>query len=282
MFVCGLLCFCNNKNAAENNIKTVNENNGYLKNVFDEINKNSALIRQPMEYYRDVVLRHSSSRGYVELLDMMELEYFIPGYLCFVVYWRTGEGYVYKLYTFKTLDNKGYKYRRASPAPAACGGLRGKPRGIKPFGSSLARSCPCKHGRDLAPFVNQQAIAEIYNLNNGWPLPYGKILTEKMPGVRFGDYLIVGDINDDSLNEIMAFSFGGFGNLFTIYGFDITANSIVKYCEIEYYFNYDEPFSPIEFGNDGMRILEIIDKESYDLAWNKYCWNELERRYRRK
>ncbi|MDR1095380.1 MAG: hypothetical protein LBL31_03225, partial [Spirochaetaceae bacterium] len=37
----------------------------------------------------------------------------------------------------------------------ACGGFRGKPRGIKPFVSSLAQSCPCKHGRDFAPFVNK-------------------------------------------------------------------------------------------------------------------------------
>ena len=29
-------------------------------------------------------------------------------------------------------------------------------KGILPFGSSLARSCPCKHGRDLAPFVNNK------------------------------------------------------------------------------------------------------------------------------
>ncbi len=29
-------------------------------------------------------------------------------------------------------------------------------RGIKPFVSSLARSCPRKRGRDLAPFVNKQ------------------------------------------------------------------------------------------------------------------------------
>ena len=27
-------------------------------------------------------------------------------------------------------------------------------KGINPFVSSLARSCPCKHGRDLALFVN--------------------------------------------------------------------------------------------------------------------------------
>ena len=30
-------------------------------------------------------------------------------------------------------------------------------RGIKPFVSSLARSCPRKRGRDLAPFVNKPA-----------------------------------------------------------------------------------------------------------------------------
>jgi hypothetical protein len=42
-------------------------------------------------------------------------------------------------------------------------GFRGKPRGIKPFGSSLARSCPCKHGRDLVPFVNKrQTNAHLY------------------------------------------------------------------------------------------------------------------------
>ena len=39
------------------------------------------------------------------------------------------------------------------PAPAAPSAA--EPRGIKPFGSSLVRSCPCKHGRDLTPFVNK-------------------------------------------------------------------------------------------------------------------------------
>jgi hypothetical protein len=125
----------------------------------------------------------------------------------------------------------------------------------------------------------QQIIAEIYNLNNGWPSPYTKILTENIPGKRFGDYLIITDINDDKRNEIMAFSFGSFGNLFAIYGFDVIANGLKKYCEIEYYFNYDEPFPPVEFRNDKIRILEIVDRESYDLAWNEYSWNVIERKY---
>jgi hypothetical protein len=233
VFIGTLLCFCNNKNIKENDIEIVNKNNEYLKNAFDEVDKNNSLINLPIEYYKNIILQHNSSRGYIELLDIMKVEYFIPGYLSFIAYWRTGEGYVYKLYTFTVFDN-------------------------------------------------QQTIAEIYNLNNGWPSPYRKILMEKIPGERFGDYLIVNDINDDKLNEIITFSFGSFGNLFTVYGFDIMANNITKYCEVEYYFNYDEPFPPIEFEKDRIRILEIIDKESYDLAWNEYNWNELEMEYNKK
>jgi ribosomal-protein-alanine N-acetyltransferase len=44
------------------------------------------------------------------------------------------------------------------PAPAAPSAA--KLRGIIPFGSSLVRSCPCKHGRDLTPFVNKGIATE--------------------------------------------------------------------------------------------------------------------------
>ena len=39
------------------------------------------------------------------------------------------------------------------PPPTAV--FRGKPWDIKPFDSSLARPCPCKHVRGLAPFGNK-------------------------------------------------------------------------------------------------------------------------------
>ena len=57
--------------------------------------------------------------------------------------------------------NKGYEYRRAEPCTRRLRRLSAAEReplvrrGIKPFVSSLARSCPCKHGRDFAPFVNK-------------------------------------------------------------------------------------------------------------------------------
>jgi hypothetical protein len=68
----------------------------------------------------------------------------------------------YFLFPFISLYNKGFNTAgqalhgsclRNNPKPAAA--FRSKLRGIKPFVSSLARSCPCKHGRDLAPFVNK-------------------------------------------------------------------------------------------------------------------------------
>ena len=52
----------------------------------------------------------------------------------------------------KTHDNK--RYYTAASNLRFDAAFRGKPQGIKPFVSSLARSCPRKRGRDLAPFVN--------------------------------------------------------------------------------------------------------------------------------
>jgi hypothetical protein len=53
------------------------------------------------------------------------------------------------------IRNKGYYTAGQALHPPPMAAFRGKPRGIKPFVSSLARSCPCKHGRDLALFVNK-------------------------------------------------------------------------------------------------------------------------------
>jgi hypothetical protein len=233
IFFCVLLFSCTKKDIIENDIKRENTNTMSLLNLFKELDKNKPLEKLSMEYYKNIILQHNSSRGYVDIINIFEVEYFIPGYLCFIVYWRTGEGYVYKLYAF---------------------GL----------------------------YNNEQKISEIYNLNNGWPSPYMEIIMERIPGKRLGEYLIIDDINDDQLNEIIGFSFGSFGSVFTIYGFDLTNNDITKYCEIQYFVNYDKPFTSIIFENGTIKILEIVDRENYDLMWNEYIWNEMERKYGKK
>jgi hypothetical protein len=227
-----IFCFislysCNKKYITDIKKEIVNDNNKNLKTYFNELDNKHKITKLSIDFYKNIILKHITSGRYIELLDIIEIDYFLPGYLNFIVYWRTGEGYVYKLYTFN----------------------------------------------------DEQKITEIYNLNNGWPSPYMKILMEKIKGEKFGDYMIISDINNDNLNEIIAFSFGSFGNLFSVYGFDMINNNIKKLCEIEYYFNYDNPFPPIENENNIIKILEIIDKENYDLVWNEYIWDEIEREY---
>jgi hypothetical protein len=65
------------------------------------------------------------------------------------------KGSFYRTYITGISANEWYQYCKASPAPSAYGVFCGKPQGIEPFGSSFARSCPCKHGHDLASFVNK-------------------------------------------------------------------------------------------------------------------------------
>ncbi len=75
------------------------------------------------------------------------------------------------LYSSNRIEgNKRYYTAGQSPAPATSN-LRfvvasaAELRGIKPFVSSLARSCPRKRGRDLAPFVNKLTDAEAELMN---------------------------------------------------------------------------------------------------------------------
>jgi uncharacterized membrane protein YbaN (DUF454 family) len=69
--------------------------------------------------------------------------------LLLVKYWF----FIFKIKTIKPC-NKRYNTAGQALHPPPAAAFRGKPRGIIPFGSSLAQSCPCKHGRDFAPFVN--------------------------------------------------------------------------------------------------------------------------------
>jgi hypothetical protein len=57
--------------------------------------------------------------------------------------------------------NEGYHTAGQALHPLPAAAFRGKPQGIKPFVSSLAQPCPCKHGHGLAPFVNNLRITII-------------------------------------------------------------------------------------------------------------------------
>ncbi|GHT56808.1 hypothetical protein FACS1894109_06970 [Spirochaetia bacterium] len=222
---------CNNKKFEEKPVFDLEITNINLKPLFDELNQNAPPEKMPLEYYRDIILKDETSRRYLELNNIMEIDYLIPGLLCFIVHWTDFEGYVYKLYTFN----------------------------------------------------DKHQIVDIYSCGNGFPMPYNEILTQNISGIKFADYLIISDINDDGINELITFTFWNFP-IFGIYGFDMVENKFKPYLETEYYFNYDEPFAPIKVeknnGNNEIIILRIVNKETYDLQWTKYIFDNERRIYK--
>jgi hypothetical protein len=70
------------------------------KRIFDNLNSGLPVEKMPIEYYENTILQDETSQRYLKLKGMTEIEYLIPGFLCFMVEWEDFEGYVCKLYTF--------------------------------------------------------------------------------------------------------------------------------------------------------------------------------------
>jgi hypothetical protein len=221
--------------------KNINLNNFYedqpemiidTKKLFEDLNSSLPVEKMPIEYYKNIILQDETSQRYLELKGIAEIEYLIPGFLCFIVEWEDFEGYVYKLYTFNNNSN----------------------------------------------------IIDIYSCGNGYPMPYYKIVTQNIQGNRFGDCLIIQDINNDEINEIISFSFWT-SPIIIIYGFDVLENRFKTYLEAQYFINYDDPVPPIRVEKNNniseFVILKIIDEETYDLGWVKYTYDNEKRIYKK-
>ena len=69
------------------------------KKLFEDLNSSLPVEKMPIEYYKNIILQDETSQRYLELKNIAEIAYLIPGFLCFIVEWEDFEGYVYKLYT---------------------------------------------------------------------------------------------------------------------------------------------------------------------------------------
>ncbi len=82
------------------------------------------------------------------------------------------------------------------------------------------------------------------------------------------------------MNEIALYSFyKHIGNVFCVYGFDTIENKLNELCLTPVFINYDQPFPPAEYTGNGFRILEVIDDELPELAWNNYIWEKDSQKY---
>ena len=113
---------------------------------------------------------------------------------------------------------------------------------------------------------------------------YRDILMEKLPGNKIEHELVAfGDFNNNGGNEIIAYSFfQNMGYGFSIFEYNSMNDDFVQICLVPVFINFNEPFSPVEYIENGFRILEIVDTEYSELVWNVYTYDINTGKYKKK
>lgn len=113
---------------------------------------------------------------------------------------------------------------------------------------------------------------------------YRDILMEKLPGNKIEHELIAfGDFNHNGSNEIISYSFfQNMGYGFSIFEYNSINDDFIQICLVPVFINFEEPFSPVEYVENGFRVLEIVDTEYSELAWNEYTYDINRGKYMKK
>jgi hypothetical protein len=125
-------------------------------------------------------------------------------------------------------------------------------------------------------FDDEQNIVKHYYCGDFVSFKNYKKLMDKLSGniLEYGA-ISVNDFNNDGKNEIAVYSFyKHIGNVFCVYGFNGLKNELEELCLVPVLINYETPFPSVEYIENGFKILEVIDEEYMDLAWNNYMWNK--------
>jgi hypothetical protein len=133
----------------------------------------------------------------------------------------------------------------------------------------------------LYTFDDNQNILNHYYCGDFVPFNNYTILMEKLTGkIIENGAIAVGDYNNDGVNEIVLFTFyKNIGNVFCVYGFNIIENKLEELCLVPVFINYDNPFPSVEYTGNIFKVLEVVDDEYMELAWNNYIWNIERRKY---
>jgi hypothetical protein len=129
---------------------------------------------------------------------------------------------------------------------------------------------------ELYTFDNNQNILDKYLVGYGPFLhQYRNILMEKLSGNKIENELIsFGYFSNDRFPNIVSYSFyPHIGYTFSVYGYSVVEDDFVQICLVPVFINFEEPFPPVEYIGSGFRILEIVDDEYSELAWNEYMWD---------
>ena len=222
------------------NNKTASKN---YADIFEELNQDKPEMIYPVEYYKDQIIEFQQILQERRRINSIErIDNIIPGFLSFLVGYddfNVGRGD-----DFDIVTNAG-------------------PRGNF-FG--------------LYSFDKAQNIVSEYQVGyKNYLDSIRNILLEKIPGNK-PEYGLVsyGDFNNDGINLIASIYLHPpqYEYVFSIFGYDAAENEFVQLLLAPIYIHFEQPYPPVEYLENGFRVMEIIDKDYLDLAWIDYIWDK--------
>ena len=222
--------------------------------VFTERNINKPEMIYPIEYYKNKIIEYQKLFPEPQKITVItKINDIVPGLLCLLVGW---DDY------FSGRGNVDVAGLLSQGSGTAVNGTEGLVQG---------------NFFELYTFdKNQNIVNEYLVAYKNYLDDYRNIIMEKLPGEKF-DYGLIsfGDFNNDGINEILSISLAPpeHGYVFTVFGYIPAEDNLAPVCSVPVFINLEKPFPPVEYIENGFRVLEIVDEEIMDLAWNKYVWN---------
>jgi hypothetical protein len=117
----------------------------------------------------------------------------------------------------------------------------------------------------LYAFDNSQNAAREYQVGyRNYLDSIRNVLLDKIPGNK-PEYGLVsyGDFNNDGLSLITSIYLHPpqYEYVFSVFGYDALEDDFVQILLVPIYINFEEPYPPVEYIENGFRILEIVDQE---------------------
>ena len=102
------------------------------------------------------------------------------------------------------------------------------------------------------------------------------LLLDELPGSK-PEYGMIsyGDFNNDGINEILSIYLHPpkYDYVFTVFGYDVKEKEFTQTLLVPIYINFEQPFPPVKYNENGFTVLEVLEYEPLELVWSNYIWN---------
>ena len=240
LFLICILASCNSKKTDINSEIHIEK---YYEDYFNELNQNKPEKAFTDEYYENCIIEFQRILPEKRKINtMMEIDNIVPGYTSFLVGWNdfnVGRGDDYDI----ILENYS----------------RGNFFGLYTFDK------------------NQNIINEYLVGYKNYLDTIRNILLDELPGNKPSHGLIsYGDFNNDGINEILSIYLypPKYEYVFTVFGYNVNEKDFTPTLLVPIYINFEQPFPPVKYIENGFTVLEVLEYEPLELVWNNYIWDK--------